>query len=107
LVCGGAAAGDAADVGDGGGAVIVRIIVDIIQAYIVLLFARLILSWFPVNPWSPWARIINALARITDPVLLPIRRIMPPLRVGGAAIDLSPIVLFFALEVVLSILQFH
>jgi YggT family protein len=87
--------------------VIVRIVVDIIQAYIVLLFVRLILSWFPVDPWSSWARVIGALARITDPVLTPIRRILPPLRVGGMGIDLSPIVLFLALEVVLNILQFH
>jgi len=85
--------------------VVLRIVVDVIQAYIVLLFARLILSWFPMSPWSPWAKVVGALARVTDPVLTPIRRILPPLRVGGAAIDLSPIVLFFALEVVLSILQ--
>ncbi|HVC24272.1 MAG TPA: YggT family protein [Acidimicrobiales bacterium] len=86
---------------------IVRVIVDVIQLYIVLLFARLIASWFPVDPWSRWARMIRALARITDPVLTPIRRIMPPLRLGGTAIDLSPIVLFFVLEIILSILQFH
>lgn len=85
----------------------VRVIVDLIQIYIVLLFGRLILSWFPLDPWSRWARVVNALAKITDPVLLPIRRIMPPLRVGSAAVDLSPIVLFFALEVVLSILQYR
>ncbi len=84
---------------------ILRIVVDLIQAYIVLLFARLILSWFPMNPWSPWAKVVHQLARVTDPVLTPIRRILPPLRVGGAAIDLSPLVLFFALEVLLSVLQ--
>jgi YggT family protein len=87
--------------------VILRIVVDVIQAYIILLFIRLILSWFPTDPWSSWAKVVGWLAAITDPVLVPIRRIMPPLRVGGTAIDLSPIVLFFALEVVLSILQYH
>lgn len=86
---------------------VVRVIVDVIQLYIVLLFARLILSWFPIDPWSKWSRVVAALARITDPVLVPIRRIMPPLRLGGMAVDLSPIVLFLALEIVLSILQFH
>lgn len=86
---------------------VVRIIVDVIQLYIVLLFARLILSWFPLDPWSRWARVVHALSRITDPVLTPIRRIMPPLRMGGMAVDLSPIVLFLALEVILSILQFR
>ncbi|HUY29472.1 MAG TPA: YggT family protein [Acidimicrobiales bacterium] len=86
---------------------VVRVIVDVIQLYIVLLFARLVMSWFPIDPWSRLAKLVRALARITDPVLTPIRRIMPPLRFGATAIDLSPIVLFFALEIVLSILQFH
>lgn len=86
---------------------VVRVVVDVIQLYIVLLFARLVLSWFPLDPWSRLARFVRVLARVTDPVLTPIRRVMPPLRFGGTAIDLSPIVLFFALEIVLSILQFH
>ncbi len=84
---------------------ILRIVVDVVQAYIVLLFVRIILSWFPINPWSPWARVVGALARVTDPVLTPIRRLLPPLRVGAAAVDLSPILLFFVLEVILSIIQ--
>ncbi|MDA8291297.1 MAG: YggT family protein [Actinomycetota bacterium] len=86
---------------------VVRVVVDVIQLYIVLLFARLILSWFPLDPWSRLARLVRALARVTDPVLTPIRRVMPPLRLGSTAVDLSPIVLFFVLEIVLSILQFH
>ncbi len=86
---------------------ILRIIVDIIQAYIVLLFVRLILSWFPTNPWSPWAKVVRALAAITDPVLVPIRRIIPPMRVGAMAVDLSPIIVFLALEILLSLLQYR
>ncbi len=84
---------------------ILRVVIDVVQAYVVLLFVRILLSWFPISPWSPWAKVVAALARVTDPVLRPIRRLLPPLRVGSAAIDLSPILLFFALEVILSVLQ--
>jgi YggT family protein len=85
--------------------VIARIAVDLIQAYIVVLFVRIILTWFPTDPWSGLGRFERALGRVTDPVLAPIRRVLPPLRVGGGGIDLSPIVALVALEVLVSILR--
>ena len=84
---------------------IARIAVDLIQAYIVVLFVRIILTWFPTDPWSGLGRFERALGRVTDPVLAPIRRVLPPLRVGGGGIDLSPIVALVALEVLVSILR--
>jgi len=85
--------------------VIARIAVDLIQVYIVVLFVRIILTWFPTDPWSGLGRFERALGRVTDPVLAPIRRVLPPLRVGGGGIDLSPIVALVALEVLVSILR--
>ncbi len=85
---------------------IVRVIVDILQAYIVVLLIRIVLTWFPIHPWSPMARVVRVLAAITDPVLVPVRRVLPPLTLGGAsAIDLSPIVVFVALEILISVLR--
>lgn len=85
---------------------ILRIIIDILQAYIVVLLIRIVLTWFPINPWSPMARVVRVLAAITDPVLVPVRRVLPPLTLGGAsAIDLSPIVVFVALEILISVLR--
>lgn len=82
---------------------IARIAVDLIQVYIVVLFVRIILTWFPTDPWSGLGRFERALGRVTDPVLAPIRRVLPPLprrgrgdrpladrrprRVGGARLD--------------------
>ena len=86
---------------------IIRIIVDLLQLYRVLLFVRIILTWFPIDPWSKAARPYNLLARVTDPVLWPLRRLIPPLRVGGAAIDLSPIIIFVAISVIIGVLQSH
>ncbi len=55
-----------------------------------LLIARIILSWFAVNPYN---EIVQLLYRITDPILAPFRRL--PLHMGP--IDFSPIVAFLAL----------
>jgi YggT family protein len=49
-------------------------------------------------------RFERALGRFTDPVLAPIRRVVPPLRVGGGAIDLSPLVVLVGLEILVSVL---
>jgi YggT family protein len=82
-----------------------RIIVDILQAFLVILFLRIISSWFPIDPWSKAARVVRVLERITDPVLVPIRRLLPPVRLGGTGFDLSPIVVFFAIFILTSILR--
>jgi YggT family protein len=42
----------------------------------------------------------RALAAVTEPVLRPIRRILPPVRAGGMAIDLSILVVILVAEIV-------
>lgn len=85
----------------------VRILIDLLQAYLVVIFLRIILTWFPINPWSRAARAVRVLSRVTDPVLVPVRRVLPPLRFGssGAALDLSPLVVIIVLQVVISVLR--
>ena len=55
-----------------------------------LLFARIIISWFPIDPYNT---IIAFLIQITDPILAPFRR----LRLQIGMIDLSPLFAFAAL----------
>ena len=55
-----------------------------------MLVIRIILSWFPVDPYNS---VVTTLYQITDPLLAPFRKI--PLRIG--MIDLSPILAFLAL----------
>lgn len=57
-----------------------------------LLFARIILSWFPIDPFSSPVQFLN---QVTDPILEPLRRL--PLRIG--MLDLSPVLAFFILYV--------
>jgi YggT family protein len=84
---------------------IVRILIDLVQAYIFILFIRIIASWFPINPWSRAAKALRVVSAITDPILVPVRRVLPPLRVGGTALDLSPLVIFIALQILVSVLR--
>jgi YggT family protein len=85
--------------------VILRIIIDIVQLYLVLIFIRIVMSWIPVDPWSRWAKYVRWLDRATDPVLVPVRRIIPPLRIGGGAVDISPMIVIVALEILLGVLR--
>jgi YggT family protein len=82
--------------------VIQLLICRLLQAYLIVMFARIILSWFPVEPGSGMATVYGFLYAITEPVLGPIRRIIPPLGAGGMGIDLSPIVVFFGITILQS-----
>lgn len=73
----------------------------LVQVYVVVLFARIILSWFPIQPGGGMASAYSFLYTITEPVLAPLRRILPPLRAGGMGFDLSPIIVLLVLQLVL------
>jgi YggT family protein len=78
-----------------------RILTDVVWIYIVALVARALLSWFPPSaPGTALYGIVHALDRVTEPVLRPVRRLLPPIRAGGMAIDLSIIVTILILEIV-------
>lgn len=67
-----------------------RLVYAVAQVYIWLIFFRVILSW--VNP-QPRNEYLLMVIRVTEPVLAPIRALIP-LR----GIDLSPIVAFLLLQ---------
>jgi YggT family protein len=66
----------------------------IINLFMVVLFIRIIMSWFPPTPGTTYASIYEGFDRVTEPVLGPVRAMLPPLRMGGMGLDLSPIVVF-------------
>jgi len=79
--------------------VINTLLCRLLQAYLIVMFARIILSWFPVEPGSGLASVFGFLYAITEPVLAPIRRVLPPIGMGGMGLDLSPIVVFFGITI--------
>lgn len=78
---------------------IARLICLLLQAYTLAVLGRVILSWFPVAPNSFMSNVYSFLYVITEPVLGPIRRVLPPLGAGGMGLDLSPIIVFFGIAI--------
>ena len=70
-----------------------------LNIYFFAVFAWVILSWIPMSPGHPLGRIQAALDRIIYPVIRPIRNVVPPIRFGGGAIDLSPIILLLGIQI--------
>ena len=69
--------------------------------YLVLIFIRILTSWIPRMPYNRWLDIVLTFVRdVTDPYLNIFRRFMPPLRIGGGALDLSPMVAIIVLLIV-------
>jgi YggT family protein len=75
---------------------VARLLVDAIFSLLMgALFVRVIASWFGVSPYRPWMRPVMVL---TDWLIDPIRRILPPL----GMIDFSPLVAWLVLSIVRS-----
>lgn len=71
---------------------------QLISVYTLILLATIVLSWFRVPGDHPIGAVQRVLRKITEPLLAPIRRVMPPVSIGGAGLDLSPLVLFLGLN---------
>jgi YggT family protein len=80
--------------------VLFNVLAYLIEVYIVVLIARALLSWFPARPGTAFASLVRTLDAVTEPVLRPIRRILPPVGVGGMAIDLSILVVVIVAQVI-------
>jgi YggT family protein len=65
----------------------VRIVCVLLQLYSFVLLARVILSWVPQVP-EGIRPLANAVYSLTEPVLRFARPLLPPLRIGGFALDL-------------------
>lgn len=72
--------------------VLINVINHLFRIYSYIILARIFLSWLPVDRSNPIVRLIY---QITEPVLAPFRVILP---LGGMGIDLSPIIVFFLLN---------
>jgi YggT family protein len=71
-----------------------------LTVYMVVMAARAVFSWFPVRPGTALASLNGVLFELTEPVLRPVRRIIPP----AGMFDLSFIVVFFFLVILRSII---
>jgi YggT family protein len=68
-----------------------------LNVYLLILVARAILSFFPVRPGTGLASFSHVLAQLTEPVIAPVRRIIPP----AGMFDLSFLVVFIVIQLIL------
>jgi YggT family protein len=74
-----------------------EILCNLALAYEVAILGRVILSWFPLQSGGIFGKVNGLLGTITEPLLGPIRRVMP----NAGPFDLSPIIALLLIEVVL------
>jgi YggT family protein len=76
----------------------VDLLCSLISVYYIVLLARVFLSWFPLQPGTAMASIASIIYQLTEPVMGPVRRLIPTV----GMIDISPIVVFIGLQILQS-----
>lgn len=81
----------------------------LVWLYLLVVFGRLILDWIRVfaRDWRPRGVMLvvaEAVYTLTDPPLNALRKVIPPIRLGAASIDLGFLVLVLGLYVLLAII---
>ena len=81
----------------------------VVLAFFLLMFVRLILDWVQVfaREWRPrgvMLVIAEATYTVTDPPLRAVRRVTPPLSIGGLRLDLAFLLLMLLCSILLSVL---
>jgi YggT family protein len=80
-----------------------EILCALVTIYILLFFVRMVLTWFPIDPSGPMGSINSFLFSITEPLMRPVRNVIPIARVGGVGLDLSSMVVIIGLYIVRAI----
>ncbi len=77
-------------------------LIDLLEIYEAVIILDVVMTWFPVtNPGGPMHQFRILLRRLTDPVLGPIRRVMPKFGGSGIALDFSPLIVILLIQIVL------
>ncbi|MEW9870550.1 YggT family protein [Arthrobacter sp. S39] len=76
--------------------------------FLVALIVRLVFDWVQMfarewRPRGPALVVAHAVYSVTDPPLKVLRRMIPPLRLGGISLDLGFLILFIAVSVAMGI----
>ncbi len=73
-----------------------QIVSWILNIFVLLLMARILLSWVRVGYDSPLRPLADFVFRATEPVLAPVRNVLPQ----SGPFDFSPIIVFFAITLI-------
>ena len=89
-----------------------EVLTYVLTIYLVILIGRMIFGWVQVfaRDWRPTGIVLvlaEAIFTVTDPPLKFLRRFIPPLRLGMVALDLSFMVLFIVILILLEVVVPH
>ncbi|MGH9213647.1 MAG: YggT family protein [Acidimicrobiales bacterium] len=74
------------------------------QLYLLVIVVRLFMSWIPPTPGTTYATIYDFFYNITEPVLAPLRGLIPPVSMGVTRLDLSPLILLLGGPILLRVI---
>ena len=77
----------------GFGLALVQLLLTLLSLYTWVIVIRALISWVSPDPRNP---IVQILAKLTEPVLRPLRRLLPPHKTGN--IDVSPILAILLIQ---------
>ncbi len=77
---------------------VLRLAIWVMIAWIVLSY---VVSFGRLGFDHPVRRLYDGLSRVIEPLMRPIRSVIPPVRIGGAALDLSPLILIIGVNLLL------
>ena len=72
---------------------IVRLIMLVLDIYTWVIIAAAVISWVTPNPYNP---VVRLLRRLTEPVLAPVRQLLPPWKTFG--LDFSPMIIILLIQ---------
>ena len=79
----------------GFGLALIQLLFTLLNIYTWVIIIRALISWVSPDPSNP---IVQILHRLTEPVLKPLRRIVPPHKLGG--LDVSPILAILLIQLI-------
>jgi YggT family protein len=74
---------------------LLRLLISVLDIYALVIIVAALISWVSPDPHNP---IVRLLYRLTEPVFRPLRRLVPPGKLGG--LDLSPLIALLLLQLV-------
>jgi YggT family protein len=81
-----------------------RILDGLFTVFYLILTARILMTWIPARSGGLLADIFSVLKSLTEPLLAPIRKIIPPIPMGAMYLDLSPLLLLLLLNFIRGLL---
>ena len=89
---------------------VLEVLAFVVFLYLLVLIGRVVFDWIRIfaREWRPHGAVLlvaEPVYTLTEPPLRALRKVLPPLRLGGVSIDLSFMVLFIAVYVLYVVLS--